>query len=218
MIGRIFMTQHSNDTILANLQTGASGFSTQASRWVVPLSSTKSLLSHAGVLLAITASLTMLNLVVNPEALWSRAILVIWLVVIVAHAIGIVILRLLNDDAGVASQLPRIQAEPSSPWTQPNGQPSAGMTARDDDTENTGRVDPWKDVAAPVGESEVSWPSSSTATTELEQAPAEIGTRRNGASDDANQKVPWRAATEIAWLRKPRDADHPETGQRDSGS
>lgn len=218
MIGRIFMTQHSNDTILANLQTGASGFSTQGSRWVVPLSSTMSLLSHAGVLLAITASLTMINLVVNPGALWSRAILVIWLVVIVAHAIGIVILRLLNDDAGVASQLPRIQAEPSSPWTQPNGQQGTGMAAPDEGTERAGRVDPWKDAAAPVGESEISWPSSSTATTELEQAPAGIGTRRNGASDDANQKVPWRAATEIAWLRKPRDADHPETGQRDSGS
>lgn len=211
------MTQHSNEPMTARSRTGEREASLLASPWVGLLSSFQALLKHIGIMLGVTATLALLNLLVDPADFWSRAILVIWLVIVVAHGIGMVIVRLLADETVGSRELPRVEAEPhyapTSPWAHAN------LQQQDAAPQPPERADPWKDVAAPPDEPDVSWPQPATATPEPDRPPSELRTSEHADESGWNEKVPWRAATEIAWLRKRRDAEQrPEPKQRDSAS
>lgn len=218
------MQQHSREANTTNVQFDASGLLAAGSPWLALLSSVQSLLAHTGLMLAITAGLMLINLLVTPGTLWSSAIVVIWLVVLVAHAVGLVISRLLSYEASTSDPSPRVHAEPHAgplaPWMNVNGHretetvAAAHTPSRPDGNDS----DPWKNVAAPADETETSWPQAPTATAEPDLPDTDGLSKSNGHNADASDKVPWRAATEIAWLRRPRAAEDGERDQRGSGS
>ncbi len=153
------------------------------------------LLAHVVVMLGVTSTLTVINLLTGPRIWWSLAILVIWLALVIIHAIGVGSRSLLfvEDDDQVARPPGRPRAEqlgPSIPtWlTLPK---------------RNGAVEP--DVPAswelPDDAPEPAWPLRATPILDDQTAPK---------SAPADEKVPWRAATDIAWLRRPKIADDAE--------
>lgn len=147
------------------------------------------LLAHIVIMLSVASVFTVINLLTGPRVWWSLAILVIWLALVIIHAIGVGSRSLLfvEDDDAAARPSTRRRAEPVGPaiptWlTLPkrNGETAANVPAS------------WElpdDTPAPA------WTPRVTLTTE-----------EKPASPPANEKVPWRAATDIAWLRRPKPA------------
>jgi hypothetical protein len=158
------------------------------------------LLAHVVVMLVATSALTIVNLLVGPRVWWSLAILVIWLALVIIHGIGVGSRTLLfeEEDDAPAPPARRSQSEPIGPpipgWlTLPrrNSRPEPVVPAT------------WElrdDASGP------SWPERTVAGP---PAPAPV------------EKVSWRAATDVAWLRRPKpitpdDADPPETRKASS--
>lgn len=144
------------------------------------------LLGHIVVMLTVTSLLTIVNLVLTPGVWWSFAILVIWLAVVLIHGIGLVSLNLLLDDDDEEVR----PAQPSAP-ARPAGPPVPSwltLLTRDEKTPDV--PGSWELVTDDTGSS---WPDRP----EEAQAP-----RAEGPA--VPERVPWGAATDIAWLRRPR--------------
>ncbi len=213
------MTQHSNELVTPRLRNVAGSDSPLASPWVKLLSSFHSLLAHIGIMLGVTACLTILNLVVDPADVWSRAILVIWLVLVIAHGIGIVIVRLLSDEPITNRDLPRVQAEPhgapTSSWAQAMAEnpTTSGPQSEGDETRSRYRDASWNNAADANGAPDLAWPEPPAPDSDAEQSSSDSVTRQDEDAADRNEKVPWRAATEIAWMRRRQDAEE-DPGRR----
>jgi hypothetical protein len=157
------------------------------------------LLAHFVVMLSVASALTVINLLAGPRIWWSLAILVIWLALVVIHAIGVGSRSLLFvDDDGRPAQPTRVRGEPIGPvvptWLalpKHNGEPQVSVP------------ESWElrdDAPSPV------WTASPASNGEAR--PAAKPQPKPGMDD----KVPWRAATDIAWLRRPKPAT-PEDGE-----
>jgi hypothetical protein len=147
------------------------------------------LLAHIVIMLGVTSLLTVVNLLAGPRVWWSLAILVIWLALVIIHAIGVGSRSLLfvedsDADAGPAS---RPRAEPIGP-----------------------AVPGWLSLAKRNGEMEPHVPESWVLPDDTPEPPwtARIPPKREEKPTPApeSEKVPWRAATDIAWLRRPKPA------------
>ncbi len=217
------MTQHSNETVSARFRSGVSGDDLLKSPLVEALSSFHSLLHHVAIMFGATASLTLLNLIVDPDGLWSRAIMVIWLVVLIAHAVGILIVRLLSDDTTASSRLPRQRGEaqfgPMSSWQRALAEtPStSGPLDNPETTAAQEQADPWKNVATPNGTTDISWPEPPVADADTERS--SFTPTKPDDEGERSERVPWRAATEIAWMRRRLGAEgESASGHQDSAS
>lgn len=203
------MIQDSNDTATSRLLRDSQGLLSPGAPWVVALTSRRSLIAHIEIMLGASATMSMLNLVLNPGSLWSRAIIVVWLVGLVAHAVGIVVVRLLNEDSEASGGIARrAQAEPHagppSSWALVTDETPSDLQPNPENTPEPEREDPWQHVQTPPEESETSWPQAATASPDSSEAHDEGEDReiREPAEETSErERVPWRAATEIAWLR-----------------
>lgn len=174
--------------------------------WWASLVTIPVLLGHIVTMLSVMAVFSAINLILNPGTWWSLAILVLWLAVVSIHALGVASLRfLLEEDEPERVTPPMVQAEPHGP-PKPGG---FDMLVH----ERTGKPAPgsWELTS---NDTAPAWP----------QAPAE-GDKQAAShgADEPNgstERVPWRAATDIAWLRRPRqDAgsqDRPERNEEAS--
>ncbi|MGI8977350.1 MAG: hypothetical protein ACR2GS_11595 [Thermomicrobiales bacterium] len=219
------MTQHANETASARFRSGIGGDDLLKSPLAEALSSFHSLLNHVAIMFGVTAGLTLLNLVADPDGLWSRAILVIWLVLLIAHAVGILIVRLLSDDTTTSSKLPRLRGErydgPMSSWQRAMVENPSTTSGAQDDPEATAaqeRADPWKHVVTPNGVADISWPEPPVVDSEVDRASFKPTTKPDD-DGERSERVPWRAATEIAWMRRRRGAEgESASGRQDSAS
>ncbi len=78
------------------------------------------------------------------------------------------------------------------------------------------RLDPWRTATVPNGATDISWPEPVTADSEEDRVSSEP---RSKPDDEAerSERVPWRAATELAWMRRRRGAEDESTsGHQDS--
>ena len=159
------------------------------------------LLGHIVTMLSVMAVFSAINLIVNPGTWWSLAVLVLWLALVIIHAIGVASLRfLLEEDEAEGVAPPRVHAEPHGPQT-PGG---FDMLVH----ERTGKPVPgsWELTR---NDSVPSWPQAPKASETQSTEP------RIDVPNGSTERVPWRAATDIAWLRRPRhDAGGQEQPER----
>jgi hypothetical protein len=151
------------------------------------------LLAHIVVMLVVSSVLTVTNLLAGPRIWWSLAILVVWLALVIIHAIGVGSRSLLfvDDDDAAARPASRPRGEPLGPaiptWlTLPRRNVAPGVSVPES----------WElrdDTPAPA------WTATAAPTREPNPAPR-----------PADEKVPWRAATDIAWLRRPKPTSSDE--------
>lgn len=217
------MNQHSNETIVARYR-GTAGTNPWELPWIRSLASFHSLLTHIAIMFGATAGFALLNLVVDPDGVWSRAILVVWLVVFIAHAVGIVILRLLSDDATHSGRFPRVTSDPVqgpvSPWgAAMTGTQSTSAGGSDGDLVQSQQTDSWGNVTTANGSADLSWPEPLTVEPSSDASPPDGSEDARGRVVENNDRVPWRAATEIAWMRKRGGAeDDPDLNRKDSAT
>lgn len=165
------------------------------------------LLGHIAIMLTTVSALTLLNLVLNPGTWWSLAILVLWFTFVVIHALGIVSINLLLDESDDDTAPPRVHAEPHGPETFEQG-PVHGPAQET-------QASPASDWQAPKSPEDHSWPSAADSETESESfKPLDLD-----EDSSKNERVPWRAATDIAWLRRRgRDGDDATEANKDASS
>jgi hypothetical protein len=193
------MTQDSNRS--AYTQWGEPAAPPAQPAWWSSLATVPALLGHIVIMLAVTSALTIVNLLAGPGVWWSLALLVIWLALVIIHAIGVASFHLLFDeeDEDEPAPAPRARAEPHGPAV-----PSwLSLPKRDRDRQQPQIPFTWAlDDDAPA------WPDQPAAETPTPPPPRD-------------EKVPWRAATDIAWLRRPRkprtdDTDPPASREASS--
>lgn len=153
------------------------------------------LLRHIVLMLTVSSVLTLLNLVTTPGVWWSFAILAIWFAVIIIHGIGLVSINLLlEDDDEEPAPAPRSRPEPLGPplptWMNLPKPWANGAKAPPVPTSWELKTD---DIA--------SWPDRPMTT-----SPAE-------PTVQAPERLAWREATDIAWLRRPHRANGASNGQ-----
>lgn len=195
------MTQDSNRS--AQVPWGQRPTPPPQPAWWLGVLTVPGLLAHVVIMLGVTSALTVVNLIAGPGVWWSLAILVIWLALVIIHAIGVGSRTLLFvDDDDAPAPPPRVRGEPVGP-----------------------AIPSWitlpKRKAAPPANVPESWELRDDAT-----GPAWTATTANGEATPApkpseNEKVPWRAATDIAWLRRPKpgasdDAEPPASRKASS--
>ncbi|HYH13490.1 MAG TPA: 2TM domain-containing protein [Thermomicrobiales bacterium] len=151
------------------------------------------LVGHIVVMLTAMSVLTALNLLLNPGTWWSLAILMLWLTIVIVHVLARFTLSFLLDegDQGRASP-PRVDVEPHGPAMPGPGVPNGRRAARKEREDVPISWELKSDEAASSA-----WPrteASSPTTRESETA----------SSNGSSERVPWRAATDIAWLRRNR--------------
>jgi hypothetical protein len=178
------MTQDSNRS--AEIPWGQRPAPPPQPAWWQGILTVPGLLAHVVVMLGVTSALTVVNLIAGPRVWWSLAILVIWLALVIIHAIGVgsrTLLFVEDDDAPAPT--PRVRGEPIGPAV-----PSWITLPKRHAEPPTNVPDSWElrdDTAGPV------WTASPA---NADAAPA--------SKPRAGEKVPWRAATDIAWLRRPK--------------
>jgi hypothetical protein len=162
------------------------------------------LLAHIVIMLAVTSVLTVVNLLAGPRVWWALAVLVLWLALVIIHAIGLATRSLLFVEEDGEPAPPRVRPEPLGPAV-PGWLSLPRRNVREPEPEPEPRVpESWelKDDTAPA------WPAQPLSDSPLKKKPA------------SDEKVPWRAATDIAWLRRPRatatDGDEPPASKEAS--
>lgn len=180
------MTQDSNRS--AQMQWGRQPELPQQAWWQVALT-TPGLLAHIVVMLGVCSALTIVNLLAGPRVWWSLAILVIWLALVIVHAIGVGSRSFLfgEDDDAPARPARSQSAEPLGPVV-----PSWLTLPKRNTTPETSVPQSW---ALPDDSPTTGWAVSSAPNGEPASVPR-----------PPDEKIPWRAATDIAWLRRPRPA------------
>lgn len=150
------------------------------------------LLRHIVLMLTVSSALTLLNLIATPRVWWSFAILVIWVAVVAIHAIGLFARSLLIEDTADEPR-PRPRAQVEEPAREAGPPVPAWLNL----------PKPWRGQrqpeapiswALPDDDGGDAWPAPPTTTERHPQAP---------------ERVPWREATDIAWLRRPSRGDTP---------
>lgn len=163
-----------------------------ASGWA-PFVTTPVLLGHIVVMLSVMALLTLVNLMVNPGTWWSLAILVLWLTIVIVHVLARFSLGfLLDEEPDTADRAPRVTAEPHGGAVHGPAVPNGRHTTSREDVPISWELKS-DDDAPPT------WRTPDEPTTSA--APAQEEPER---SNGTNERVPWRAATDIAWLRRHR--------------
>lgn len=196
------MTQDSNRS--AQVPWGQRPAPPPQPAWWHGLLDVRWLLAHIVIMLGVASVLTVINLLTGPRVWWSLAILVIWLALVIIHAIGVGSRSLLfvEDDDAAAMPSTHRRAEPLGPAIPTR------LTLPKRNVETAANVpESWElpdDTPAPAWNTRV--PPS------REEKPA---------TTPADEKVPWRAATDIAWLRRPRptptdDAERPPSKEASS--
>lgn len=186
------MTQDSNPS--PQMQWGRQPALPPQPAWWLGVLTVPSLLGHIVVMLGVCSALTVVNLLAGPRLWWSLAILVIWLALVIIHAIGVGSRSLLfaDDDAEAPAQsVRRPRAEPIGPAV-----PTWLNLPRRNSTPETPVPESWK---LPDDTPDPDWDASPAQNGEPAPAP-----------EPKPEKVPWRAATDIAWLRRPRPAGSDE--------
>jgi hypothetical protein len=185
------MTQDSNRS--AQVPWGQRPAPPPQPAWWLGALTVPGLLAHIVVMLGVSSVLTIINLLTGPRVWWSLAILVIWLALVIIHAIGVGSRTLLFDseDAERAAPSTRVRGEPLGPdvpsWLSlPKRNVAPQVTVPEswelrDDTPGS------------------AWTASTAQNGEAKPAPEPLP-----RPDD---KVPWRAATDIAWLRRPKSSN-----------
>lgn len=167
-------------------------------------------LAHVTVMLTAVSGLIVLNFLVNPGTWWSLAFLVLWFAVVVIHALGLVSINLLiEEDSDAEVTLPSVQAEPngSSSGFPPNG----GTPGREPGSRQP--PDSWQRETEQQGQA---WPEPAAAA-EANDGEDTVVDTRPGEPNGQSERIPWRAATDIAWLRRSNGADG-NRDQRNSNS
>ena len=192
------MTQDSDRS--AQMQWGLPPKAAPQPPWWQATLTVPALLAHIVVMLSVCSALAVVNLLATPRVWWSLAFLVIWLALVIIHAIGVGSRSLLFGEDELTSVRPvrRQRAEPLGPaipsrFTLPkrNAAPDPTVPASWELPDDAPAND-WAASSAPNGEPAPKPPLP-------------------------NEKVPWRAATDIAWLRRPRPAasdDEPPTSKK----
>lgn len=210
------MAQDSNSS--AYTPWGEPSASTPQTWWSGYLT-VSSLLGHIAIMLTVVSALTLLNLALNPGTWWSLAILVLWFALVVIHALGLVSVNLLLDESVSGTVPPRVQAEPHGP------QPPDRMETNEPQRETTDPpANSWKSGTSPQsqswGNAEASEPDGESRSEPAREPDDEEFTPLNLNQDDdaKHERVPWRAATDIAWLRRRRDGSDSGTQANEEAS
>lgn len=184
--------------------------------WWNPFMTPTALLAHITVMLVVTSVLALINLMLNPAVWWSLAILVVWLVFIVIHAVGLLAARLLAEEdassAWSASQDASERQDPARPGWQDVNDPRHHEEAQDTVTSEV-TTETW----TAAGRSRRSWPQSTSGS----QADGDEDSANSGAGatdTGESERVPWRAATDIAWLRRRHDGEGDGKGSGEASS
>ncbi len=179
------MTQDSNRS--APMQWGQQADRPPQPTWWHSVLTVPGLLGHIVVMLGVCSAFTIINLLAGPRVWWSLAILVIWLALVIVHAVGVGSRSLLfgEDDETATPPARRPRTEPLGPAV-----PSWLTLPKRDATPQPIVPQTW---ALPDDPPATDWAASPDAKDEPAPAPR-----------PADEKVPWRAATDIAWLRRPR--------------
>ncbi len=192
------MTQDSNRS--AQTQWGRQPEPPPAPAWWQAVLTVPSLLAHIVIMLGVCSALTFVNLLAGPRVWWSLAILVIWLALVIVHAIGVGSRSFLlgEDDDAPARPVRNQSAEPIGPKVP------GRLTLPKRDTASDATVP--KSWALSEDSPATGWAASPSPNGEPAPVPP-----------PTDEKIPWRAATDIAWLRRPRSAatdnDDPPTSK-----
>lgn len=206
----------------SKLETGSDAFSTWESptphssqTWWKRYTTAEALLAHASLMLVTVAGLMIINLIATPRTWWSLAILVMWVTLVALHALATAAARFLHDDTSRDSASDRQKAARRSEW--------ADAAADQSSPTRTGRINARprgrkkSDVATAswdlTDQSERSWPESGgeseNSTSEQDDLVEETGWAHAPADTDDARKIPWRAATDVAWLRHRENGTSP---------
>lgn len=153
------------------------------------------LLGHIVTMFSVMALLTTVNLILNPGTWWSLAILVLWITIVIVHVLARYSLGfLLQEEPDVESPRQQVRVEPNGgtvhgPAEPPNGQ----HPSRREDVPISWELKSDDDVPA-------TWQTGDSGP-RTDDPPTEQETEDSNGS---NERVPWRAATDIAWLRRQR--------------
>jgi hypothetical protein len=184
------------------------------------LVSVRALLGHIVLMLGVMAVLTVVNLLVNPGTWWSLAIQVVWFSLVIIHALALVSMGvILEEDEEESAPAPRIYAEPAIPPQALTGWsvPATGTEPAQELPSDPGDPGPWR--AAPIAgpdQSEVrpAKPETAEPAADTEPAPTPDFTPLSFDPETGkSERIPWRAVTDIAWLRRRTNGD---TGTSDS--
>lgn len=166
------------------------------------------LLAHVSIMFTVMAIATFANLIFDPETRWSLAILVIWLVLIAVHALGILANRLLTGDDAEEAMVKSWQLDPEDVAARSSSWGHSMSPADPVDPATTSAPSAANDAWGTVGQVEQSWPQQKDdPESEQEDRVEATGVSANIPKRDerGRQRIPWRAATDIAWLRHRED-------------
>lgn len=177
------------------------------SSWWSPLVTLPALLGHVVVMLTVMAALTALNLAFNPGTWWSLAILVLWLTVVLVHVLARYALGfLLEEDRNDEAAPPRVDVEPHGATVHGPAVPNGRRQGRHDDAPIS-----WELKSDDVISS--AWPKQGP-----EVAPPPPAETAPESGNGSGERVPWRAATDIAWLRRHRTGGAEASGANEEAS
>ncbi len=171
---------------------------------------TPALVSHIVVMLCVCSGLMLVNLIAAPRVWWSIAVLAIWLAVVIIHGIGLASRSLLAEDedapAPASSAVP-----PGQPSTAPTGPPMPAWLSMPswDRSSSPSIPQSWElneDAVDTSATTRTSWPEQAT------------GSQRAAPEHPPPQRVSWRAATDIAWLRRPSRKSAETTARNEDGT
>jgi hypothetical protein len=152
------------------------------------LVSIPALLGHIVVMLTTCSVLAIVNLLTTPGTWWSFAVLAVWFALVAIHGIGLVSISVfLDEDDAERPTAPSARPEATNP---PAGPPAPNWLTFPRPRSDRAEVPVPASWRLTEDGTPPSWPAPPAGPPAPKPAPVP-------------ERLPWRAATDIAWLRRP---------------